>query len=503
MLKIMKAKKITAILLTLLMLAPAFASCSDKNSDGGNNSQNADTSTTASGEVSDSASETEEEYPYNVVDYGGYTFRMLVRGQTYGFWESNEMYAEESNGEALNDAVYQRIIDIEDMYNVDIQQIKPTVSVNEEATKVIQAGEDAYDMILGTPGDASALSLNKLVLDLNTVNSLQLDMPWWDQAANEGLSIANKLYYTTGEISYDRYRATEAMLFNKAMLNEYNLEDPYQLVRDGKWTFDKVLEMSQGVSQDLDGNGKYDENDKYGMITYTNVVTSGIFASGIHYNTKDENDMPVLSFYSEKTAEVVEDYITFMIDDKLCFDWANYYHLDPDPNTNVGLVIFQENRALFNYNGIHAVPNLRNMFSDFGIVPLPKYDEAQETYYHCVNNTACPFIMIPVTSQDPERAGNIVEALAHKGRDLVKVAFYDITLKSKSSRDEQSAEMLDLIFDNMVYDIAFFGNFGDIGNLANNMMAAKNTNLSSEYAKIEKKVTKTMEKFIEDITEEE
>ena len=493
----MKSKQILSMLLVISMCTSFFTSCSE-------NSEKTDTSDAETSSSSAEATvETEAEseaYPYDTADFGGSDYNMLVRGSTYGFWESNEMWTDGVTGEVLNDAVYERIVNVEDMYKVTISVIKPNTSVYDEANKAINAGEDEYQMVLGNPSDASSLSINKMALDLNTVDSLHLDMPWWDQAANSGLSIAGKLYYTTGDISYDRYRATEAVLFNKSVLSDYSLEDPYTLVHEGTWTLDKMLEMCQGISEDIDGNGVYDENDKYGMITYTNVVTSGIFGSGIHYNTKDENDMPVLSFYSERTASVVEDYITFMCDDKLCFDWAHYYHLAADPNTNVGLVIFQDNRALFDYNGIHAVPNLRNMFSDFGIVPIPKYDEQQEGYYHCANNVACPFVLLPITNKNIDCAGTITEALAHKGMDLVKVAFYDITLKSKSSRDTESAEMLDLIFNNMVYDIAFFNNFGNIGNLANDMMSAKDTNLASRYKKLEKVIKRSMDKFLADIS---
>ncbi|MDD4773925.1 MAG: hypothetical protein PHZ09_10060, partial [Eubacteriales bacterium] len=448
-------KKIAFIALITLILTGVFAACAGENV-GESLSQNTESDTSA-----EPVETTEDDIPYESADFEGYTFKMLVRGKTYGFWESNEMFAEEINGEPLNDAIYKRISDIEEMYNAEVGLIKSVAAVGSDAVKTIQAGEDAYDMLLGASADASTLATNSALLDLNEVEGLNLDKPWWDQAANDGMSVMNKLYFTTGEISSDRYRATEAILFNKVMLAEYNLDNPYEMVRDGTWTLPKMLEMSQGVSADLDGNGKIDENDKYGMITYTNVVTSGIFASGIHYNTKNESDLPELTFYNERTVNVVEDYITFMTDTELCFDWANYYHLAADPNTNVGLIIFQENRGLFNYNGIHAVPNLRNMFSDFGIVPIPKYDEAQDGYYSCANNVACPFVMIPKTVTETGRAGILTEAMARKGRELTKVAFYDITLKDKASRDEESKEMLDIVFDNMVYDMVFFFNFGD------------------------------------------
>ncbi len=486
-------RKLIALLVAASMLIIVFAGCADK----GAPSNSSDGSTGPA----DAESATETAEPYPEANYDGYKFTMIVRGSSYGFWESNEMWAEGEDADPLNDAVYNRVAQLEEMYNIKIEQFKPNGMVSAAVVKTVQSGEDAYQLVLGAPSDASTLATKNSLLDMRAINTLHLDRDWWDARAGEGLSIGNKLYFTTGDISYDLYRATEAILFNKVLIDENHLENPYELVNNGTWTLDKMLEMSQGVSNDENGDGKFDQNDKYGMITYTNVVTSGIFASGIHYNTKDENDLPELTFFNEKTEKVVADYINFMIDDQLCFDWAKYYHLAQDPNTLVGLVIFKENRGLFNYNGIHAVPNLRGMFSDFGIIPIPKYEESQDTYYACPNNVACPFFSVPKTVINVDRAGTIIDALARKGKELVRVAFYDITLKDKASRDEESKAMLDLIFDHLVYDVAFFFNFGDIGNMANNMMATKKTNLASTYTAAEKRINSDMKKFIDKVVE--
>jgi len=257
--------KIFSLILAALMLSSAFLTgCSEGTKNSETDANPAVGADTPSPDETAAEEETEE-FPYDKADYDGFNFGMLVRGPSYGFWESNEMWAEDMSGEVLNDAVRERILQIESMYDVTVTVMKSTSSVLNDATKVIQAAQDEYQMILGASSDVSSLAINKMAVDMNTIDSLHLDNPWWDQAANKGLSIANKLYYSTGDISYDLYRATEAVLFNKVMLGEYNLEDPYTLVREGTWTIDKMLEMSQGVSMDVDGNGTYDEKDKYGM----------------------------------------------------------------------------------------------------------------------------------------------------------------------------------------------------------------------------------------------
>ena len=39
------------------------------------------------------------------------------------------------------------------------------------------------------------------------------------------------------------------------------------------------------------------------------------------------------------------------------------------------------NRALFYYGELHSAEDMRASESDFGIMPMPKFDEKQEQYY--------------------------------------------------------------------------------------------------------------------------
>ena len=99
----------------------------------------------------------------------------------------------------------------------------------------------------------------------------------------------------------------------------------------------------------------------------------------------------------------------------------------------------------------YYIPDLRNMEADFGILPYPKYSAAQENYYSRIE--ACDLTCVPVTNSDLEKTSVILEAMACVSAEKVIPEYYEVALKSKYSRDSESAYMLDLIFNNRVFDL--------------------------------------------------
>ena len=65
---------------------------------------------------------------------------------------------------------------------------------------------------------------------------------------------------------------------------------------------------------------------------------------------------------------------------------------------------------------------------------------------------------------DPDKISVILEAMAGKSHDTLLKAYYDVTLKRKNSRDDESAEMLDIIFGNRMYMFDMVFDWGGIKN---------------------------------------
>jgi len=158
--------------------------------------------------------------------------------------------------------------------------------------------------------------------------------------------------------------------------------------------------------------------------------------------------------------------------------------------------MFQEDRGLFMLMQISYILETRTMESDFGILPTPKLDEAQDKYYTPINPVATSCIAVPATVGNREKTSVVLEALSAESRYTLMPAYYDVTITNKMIRDEESAEMLDLILGSRVFDLGFIFNWGSLGDLPTSLYP-KGDNFMSAYEKLEPKAIREMEKTIE------
>ena len=88
---------------------------------------------------------------------------------------------------------------------------------------------------------------------------------------------------------------------------------------------------------------------------------------------------------------------------------------------------------------------------------------------------------MPLIQNDVERAGTITEALAYYGKKTVTPAYYDVNLIGQSTRDEESEDMLKIIFDNLVFDIGYYYQIGPYNKELIYMVREYDTNFASRY----------------------
>lgn len=429
----MKSKIISAILLTSLLCG--LISCGSSEND---------TETTSS--ESTKADTTAESGPLPELpdaDYDGYTFTFYMReGNT-------DMYAEELDGDTMNDAIYERNMAVADRFNIEYALVTDT-SNGTLAKDTILAGDDAYDVIIPHARYAFSYAQAGLVLDWNTgLEYVDLDQPWWAADARESFTILGKLYCMIGDISYQNLGATKVMFFNKNMFDTYDWEYPYQTVRDGDWTFERFSELATAAYMDLNGDTIYDfETDQSGFATsWWGTPINILFTADQRICEKNEDGELELTLNSEKTVEVFEKFFALMQND------GCYIHMNDDSTPIIDRFI--DGRLMFIETTLSTFENLREMEDDFGIIPCPKFDETVDRYITGVDAT-CNLLVVPITASDPARTSAILEALAYEGWKNVMPTYYDVVLTSKYARDEDSVEMLDIIRESRIYDIGYF-----------------------------------------------
>lgn len=494
-------KRLFSLLLAALLLFPAMASCSDNSAE-----KETDTST-----VSPSSGDTttvEEETEITVYDdlpdvtYDGYEYMIYNTNAESNDWYTTTFVTfEEDSAEAIPSAVFNRNLLVEERFDVTI---KESYQTNDQVTQSIQASTGDFDIALLKGDGTISMAQSGYLMDMNKLNYLDFSKPYWDNKAAEHLTICGKLYMGVGDFITTHIDETIVMFFNKTLVEKYSLEDPYTIINDMQWTYDKMAELGKTASQDVDGNGVYDDNDNYALISWSGVLYPYlIYGSGESYITKDENDIPQITFFNDRFIAAYEKILsichgdgdTFLYDANLKSNTKGLSN-----NHRVQEIMFPNNQVLFWVECVSWSKALRDMDADFGIIPAPMLDVEQGQYYNYVNsNFYAP--SIPTSVSNIDRTCVILEALNSMSTNTVLKAYYDITLKTKYSRDEESAAMLDIIFNNRLYDTSIVYQIANINSSVYSKAANNDADLASFYNKNRKAMNKQIEAIAKKLAE--
>ena len=431
----------------------------------------------------------------------GANFVIATNDYSIPIWAQRDFGAEEETGDTINDAVYRRNSLVEEKFNCRIVENK-LMDVPALIKKSVKAGDNAVDAATIRLRNLSDLATGNNLVEFRHLTHVNLDKPWWDQNCVKDLSIDNKVFGVASAMSLMDKDSTSAMVFNKKLQADYQIENLYQLVSDGKWTLDKLLELCKLVSIDLDGNGVMDENDAYGLLYQRDTMTSFLSGCGEFIGGKDENDLPVLTLNTPKALEVLDRLYDILYGDKYCFHVMKTFDRLGAAGFTEGMNrMFQNDQALFMWIRMADVENLRSMDTDFGILPIPKYNEQQKSYLQTVNPYVGVVTSVPQCATNIENSSAIIEYMSYESKYILQPAYYDVVLHNKIARDEESSKMLDIIFENRAYDIGDVFDFGGLGSEVIYMSMTFDRNIVSKYEKKEAGAIKAIAKLIEKIQE--
>ncbi|MCL2096211.1 MAG: extracellular solute-binding protein [Oscillospiraceae bacterium] len=427
-------------------------------------------------------------------DYRGYEFRIWTSNHFNSTLEGRQAPEEEQTGDLVNDALYLRDRLVEEKYNIEIvyniyDDSGPLFSA---AQRTINAGDDSFDYALDKMMDSKSLAQSGLLVDFSRMPNIDLSNEWWSKYALRDLTIDGRFFFPTGDITA-RYAGSQyLMLFNKKLFEDFGLDLPYREVLEGNWTLDALFDLTKHGTQDLNGDGELRKtDDRFGLVVENMAPFCFLHASGEGL-TKIVDGNPVFNVRNDRTVDVME---------KLSSVWNDpyYVYLPTSYNTYDEVPIFKEDRALFAaMTGTNTVL-FKDMESDFGIVPLPKFDGNQTDYYSYCQPYGSAAVCVPVTATDLERTGMIIEAMAAGGKYMVTPEVYDVTFKIKYARDEESSQMLDIILDGSVYDFAFIYDWGQVYSSFCTTIARGDSFLT-RFDAIEDRAQSGMERTIEAFT---
>ncbi len=490
-------KRILSLLLAVWMLIPMLAACNDTpdTPDSPN--------TPGSSDVSDTTPE--DAPPSGLVldktDFGGAKLRILgISENVYlGYYATDDIWREADGADQFESAVYKRQQDCINKYKFSIEYT-PSDSSTKAITDFVAGGLDQVDLAFGLWSSMFGISKTGNLLDMREMATIDLKNTWWDQNANESLCLANRLFYTTGEVSTIDDQCTRALYFNKTLAENKQLESPYTLVRSNQWTFDKFAEMCRSVYTDVDGEGDTDENDVIGFFYENGQFSYLMTAVGEKYATLDETGKPQYTWLQTSDAVTkLENVANLLIDDKVTMDINAYKTGGGANSSNIYAYArskFAAGKHLFSIGGALVISEFADMEDEFGIVPMPKWNADQDKYYHVVE-TVTPLYGIPNTKTDTTDIGYMIEYFSYEGQQTVTPVYKENMLKRRYAPDADSADMLDIIYANRSFDVGYVCNWGEITSMGDSSVASGRAPKMASYNRAGKSVSALIDREYE------
>ena len=436
-------RTLSLMLALLLLLLPVVCSCNGDTDNGG-------------GEGGKDVIKTDDEYVIPQLDMEGETVTVLNVDEFYKMKVS--FVAPEDSDDTLDVAIYESNKRLEEQFNFTLEEdqfdyVDLTVSHNEMGNHIVKnatSGDDVYDFIHYPVNQRMELITSGYIMDLSELEGLHLDKPWWDQQINANININGRQYIACGAINLMPYEAMTTVFFNKDILANNNLDDPYEMVREGTWTLDAMIAMAreaQNLGTDSQWNVLEGGTSVCGFAKHNFFPCHFLIGAGIRYVTETNGEYSFTlggdDFYL--AAEKIRELFTNAADGGV----AGFKQ-----NGGEYINYFSQGRALFLTSELKAGVEMRESEVNFGLLPTPKLRAEQEMYYTDATERL-HYICVPTLSARPDDVAIILDAMAYDRYNKVIPVYYDSYVSYKGLRDEESVEMLEIMSAGRTVDVGY------------------------------------------------
>ncbi len=503
--------------LTLVMLAMSalLAGCG-----GGNDPAKPDTTTGGTGSATepgtddstDSGTGADNDETRFKPEQKNYDRDFTMLTELDSFYYTAYTYDYEKNGEPreiCDVAIWQRQQFLEETFGMTLKRLDLLGSAAKDQFRIsVTGGGKICDIACLNGIDSMTAAINGYLIDVNRVTALNLEAPYWDQRIQQEYRVQDYLFALEGDFNYIDDLRTYVTIYNDTMYENLGFYEkygsPYDLSKDGKWTYATMLEMIRECGH-IDSGKNKPEADTWGMVSETAAPYYFFLGSGRKMIRNEEGTLK-LAFQDnwDLTYKTIEDSLLMDKDEAVVVaDRANAFSDSTDVWTTAS-EIFMYNRALFRSTSLSATLRLLDMKDDYGIMPIPAYTENQDGYYCWVNSDNHYPMTFPVTSwQEIGVIGEMAEVFSYYslyGADSLNVAFYDLLAFARLCRRPEDKMMLQLVFASKTYDIDLaMGITGTCRSLGVISGSKSYDVLSTSFSNIRTSSEELMKKYVRDL----
>ncbi len=484
-------KRALTLILAALLAAMPIVSCGEAES--GTND-----TTASSGETTASVDPVETSGVPSDVKLDGKTINIWYTTASSSVAETLTDLNPELTGEILDDATYNANKKVEERLGCTLEFYNSGVMSGDtgaEVQKLIQAQDDTYDMFHSVQWNTAKLVVEGYFVNMADAKYISWDKPWWDYGYMKEMTIGeDKIYCLSGDFAIDRTRCLNCFYYNKDMYEDFYKDGDglYSEVLNGTWTWDKLRTICADVYSDLNNDGITNREDRLGVcINDYFHLDSFFYATGARTTERDKNDVPKIVLNNERVVSIMQSLYS------LVFETEGVYFSGPQYTDDLlNRQSFENGTVMFLPGFFYTAEAMREMVSDYGIVPFPKYDEEQDEYYSDVHDII-RLMVVPQTCKDVDAVSAVLEEMAFVGYNNVLDTYYNVVMKGKYSRDDTSAEMLEIIRSSCSPDFAHMVDCNSIGYLQRKLIQGKTADFASTYAKYESSAQVQLDKYID------
>lgn len=480
--------RILAFLLACLSVLP-LAACGQDSPKQNDDTKKPDTSDTTAVET-----EPEETLPegwltdgLEDVDFDGRKFIIVGIPDRLEYTVTSQ----ELNDDDVNNAMFFARENVEDRFKVKISYMNladSTDNFSVQWEQLMSSGDTSFQV--GASIQMPSLTIRGLTTELTNVEQFHFDQPYWCDP--EAMAIGGRIFSSSSFISYNCVRYARTFVFNKDLATKLNIDIPalYDAVFDGKWTLDMLLALSEGATQDLDGDGETRSRTDQYAFAWSNAMLAPVQTSmGCVIFSKDKDGMPYYSFDLERATEYLEKFRPY----------CTTQGFRDEERAQYGAYLFAENKVLFDYCNLREAINIfRESEVVYGFLPIPKWDENQEEYISTSNDT---YLGIPTTVvNDMDYVATVTEAILCEHYNRVRPALFERALKGKLADAPEDSRVLDLIINTLAMDFA--GAYGTIITGIDDLtdmisLGVRSKSLASKEKKARAKIEKQLEDMLD------
>ena len=435
-------KRILALMLVLLMLLSCLVACKgdDEGSDG---MDNGETST-----VIDDSEGTNYLKMLPEEDLGR-EFTLLCSDTKKDQYVTDDDIA---SGDVVSNAVFKRNSMVEEYKGVKIvfnaqndRWAKDEIFYMTYIRNNVAAGDSPYDAVTVEQTYASAVVREGHFYDLLSIESLDLDAPWWHSSFVENNTVYGKLYMMAGDISHKVIGTAWTVFVNRRVAQNVGVDNFYDLVKNDEWTFENMMVCAKAVTTD---NG---EDSVYGLGLNRHALRFSCLSFAIPVCSRTDDGGYELTMYSDRTEKIYSSLYNAIYSD----DTAVFADNTTDGQMTNIIPKFADDELLFMMMSLDFLQDLKQQEGEilYGILPYPKYDKNQSEYRTAIGNIGV-YAALPVDVDDAEFSGKMLDALGAAGKTYVYPAYYENVMQSRTAQDTETVEMLNIIRDSMYFDFA-------------------------------------------------